>query len=250
MSYDFEFSNAADRLVSDSHADFTSQVSVSLWLKSESNPGTNQTNYFLKTKSGANSDHNFGITWTPSGSGDIYIMWHNPSTTMNEWKADYNPTVGAWTHFYFSIDWTTNPDTVSLWINGASQTVTHNFGSNNIAPVTAATQVYYIGGPGSGDPNFTDGKLAEIAVWSDLDTTRIAPLAAGASPILFPTNRVEYWMLREGLANENGGVATISGGTPVFSTDHPSIYYHEDTPHNAYRNIKVGNGMSRSEGAT
>lgn len=247
MSYDFEFSNAADKLTSTPHADFTTTVSCSFWLKSESNPGTNQTNYFTKSKSGANSDINFRCTWTPAGGGDIYVAFTTTSTSFNEWKCDYTPTVGVWTHFYFSIDWTTNPDTVLVWINGSSQTVTHSFGSNNVTPDTTATQAYYIGGPGAGDPNFTDGKLAEIGVWSDLDTTRVAGLASGNSPRFYSTNLVDYWQLREGLENEKGGVATISGGTPVFSTDHPTMRYHDDLPGNLRKNLQVGNGMSVSE---
>ena len=223
MAYDFEFTGGGDRIVFDSHGDFTTKVAVSLWVKVESNPGTNQTNYLIKTKSGANSDHNFAITWTPAGGGDIYILWHNPTTVANEWRTDYTPTVGAWTHFYFTIDWTTNPDTVSLWINGTSMTMAHNAGSNNVDPLTSATQVYYVGGPVVGDPNNTDGLIADIGVWSDIGNTARQAGLYSRSSMFYPENRVECMPLVNSPENLEGGTGTVTEA--VLSTDRPPIVY-------------------------
>lgn len=228
MAYDFEFSDAADRIQFPSNADYTSTVSVAISVFAESNPGTNQTNYLIKHKSGANDNKNFFFTWTPGGGGDVYVGWSRSDTgANNEWKIDYTPSTSAWTHFYFSIDWTTNPDTVLVWANGTSQTCTHNFGSNNIGPLTTATQVYSIGGPPAGDPNFTDGLIANIGVWSDLDTSRVAPLSKGFSPHFFPNNRKECIHLVRDLVNCHGGSGTLSG-TPVVAPHPRTIFPYGD----------------------
>src|SRR3990167_1173084 len=225
MAYDFEFSDAADRIQFESHTDFTSYVSVSLWLYAESNPGTNQTIYIQKHKSGANTDKNFFFNWTPAGGGDVYVGWSRSDTgANNEWKIDYTPSTSAWTHFYFSIDWTTNPDVVRIWANGVEQSVAHNFGSTNIGPLTTATQVYSIGGPPAGDPNFTDGLLAEIGIWNDLVPSRVEALAKGYSPLFYANNLEEYFPLIRELINPVGGGTGTASGTPVVAA-HPRMIY-------------------------
>lgn len=230
MAFDFEFSDAADRIQFDSHTDYTSTVSVSLWVNAESNPGTNQTNYLVKHKSGADSDKNFFFTWTPAGGGDVYVGWSRSDTgAANEWKIDYTPTTGVWTHFYFSIDWTQNPDVVRVWTNNTEQTVAHNFGSTNIDPKTTATQVYSIGGPPAGDPNFTDGLIAEVGVWNNLDTSRVAPLSKGFSPLFFSNNLEEYFPLIREKINPVGGGSGTDSGTPVVAA-HPRMIYPYGDP--------------------
>lgn len=222
MSRDFEESSSM-RAEFASHGDFTTKVSISFWLKAESNPGAHQAIFVSKTRQGFDRP-NFSLLWTPAGGGDVYTVAY-AGGSFNEWKADYSPTLAAWEHWYFELDWTTNPDTHLFWVNGVAKTMTHNFGSNNVTPDVTATQVYSIGGPGA-STNFADGLLAEIAVWSDLvGITRATTLynngrGARASDV-YPANLVEYIRFKgDDLTNVKGGTGTLTNA-PTRSLDHP-----------------------------
>lgn len=225
-SYDFEESEG-DR-VDDfpSHADYTTTVSCSFWVKAESLPGSHQMIIVSKDKDGAN-EPNIRYLWTPAGGGDVYIASY-AGGGLNEWKADYSPTLGVWEHWYFESDWTTNPDTHRFWVNGVEKTVTHNYGSNNITPQTTATQTITLGGSAVSDPNNYDGLLSDVAFWSDIvGETRadgLYNLGKGVRPhVAYPTNLTEDIPLRVDLSNSKGGSGTNNGATKVsgspFTTD-------------------------------
>lgn len=221
MAYDFE-DGSNQKIVFASHADYTTTVDISFWVKAESNPGTHQTIHVSKTRSGYDRP-NFSLLWTPAGGGDVYTVAY-AGGGFNEWKADYSATTGVWEHWYFSINWSTNPDTHLFWANAVSKTMTHNYGSNNVTPDVTATQEYSIGMPGSGTNN-TDGILAEIAVWSDNNSAlRLNALSKGASPLFFLENLNEYFPLIRELQNPvGGGVGTLTN-TPVVA-NHPRMIY-------------------------
>lgn len=223
MAYDFEESSTQriDDFVA--HADYTTTVAVSFWLKAESNPGSHQAIFVSKDKDGAN-EPNIRMLWTPAGGGDVYTVTY-AAGAFNEWKADYSPTVGAWEHWYFEVDWSTNPDTHRFWVNGVEQTMTHNFGSNNVTPSTTATQTITLGGDAVGDPNNADGVIAEVAFWSDnVGLARATMLSKGYSPLFFKNNLTEYIPLIRNLHNFKGGSGTLSVSNPTVAP-HPRIYY-------------------------
>lgn len=223
MAYDFEEADG-DRIDNiTSHADYTTTVSCSFWVKAESNPGSHQAIFVSKGKDGAN-EPNIRFLWTPAGGGDVYTAVY-AGGGFNEWKADYSPTTGAWEHWYFEIDWTTNPDTHLFWVNGVAKTMTHNFGSNNITPSTTATQTITLGGSDTGDANNADALISDVAFWTDIvGETRAQGLYnagnGGLAAALYPTNLVEDIPLRVDPDNRKGGAGSLVN-TPVLSTDNP-----------------------------
>lgn len=226
MSYDFEESGGGNSIISTTtHANFTTTVSVSFWIKAESNPGSHQAVFISKTRDGYDRP-NFKCLWTPAGGGDVYTVVY-AGGVFNEWKADYSPTTGVWEHWYFEMDWTTNPDTHLFFVNGVAKTMSLNYNSNNVTPDTTATQKYIFGKNDVGDANAADAKLAEFAVWSDIvGETRADGMynsgSGGAADALYNTNLVEYWSLYADPNNAKGGSGTVSGAT--LSADHPFAY--------------------------
>lgn len=223
MAYDFEEADG-DRIDNiTSHADYTTTVSCSFWVKAESNPGSHQAIFVSKGKDGAN-EPNCRFLWTPAGGGDVYTVAY-AGGGFHEWKADYSPTTGSWEHWYFEIDWTTNPDTHRFWVNGVEKTMTHNFGTNNITPSTTATQTITLGGSDTGDANNADALISDVAFWSDIvGVTRAQGLYnsgnGGLAAALYPTNLVEDIPLRVDPDNRKGGAGSLVN-TPVLSTDNP-----------------------------
>lgn len=223
MAYDFE--EGSSQRIDDfpSHYDYTTTMSCSFWIRAESNPGSHQAIFVSKDRDGQN-EPNARFLWTPAGGGDVYVVFY-AGGGFNEWKADYSPTTGVWEHWYFEIDWTTNPDTVRFWVNGVEQTVSHNFGSNNVTPSTTATQTITLGGSAVGDGNHADGMIAEVAMWSDLvgqaRATALYNDGGGIrADLAYPTNLKEYIPLRYEALNYKGGSGTLTN-SPTLSSTHP-----------------------------
>lgn len=227
MSYDFEEGSSQRITYTPNTAAYSTTVSISFWVKAESLPGAHQMHFIDLGASASWNPRNVSAYWTPAGGGTIGISWINASgPTFAEWTKAYTLSTSAWTHFYFEVDWSTNPDTVLCWINGSSQALTCTFGSNNLTPAGTYGQISVGGEHGSGTTgNYMDGLLAEIAVWSDVvGSTRASGLYnsgnGGTASVLYPTNLTEDIRLYADANNAIGGSGNLLN-TPVFSSTHP-----------------------------
>lgn len=226
MSYDFEESSGQRITYATVHSDYTSTVTISVWIKPESLPGAHQMHFVDKGINSSSGDRNFSVAWTPASGGQWFISFSDSSNNYSEWTASGNPTLGVWTHLYVEIDWTTNPDTFLLWVNGSSTSLSCSFGLNNRTPSTDATQHITIGGEhgSASNVNNMDGLIAEVAIWSDVvGSSRASGMynsgSGGKADALYPTNLVEYIDLDGDADNSKGGSGSVTGAT--LSTAHP-----------------------------
>lgn len=232
MSYDFEESSG-QRITYAPNADYTSQVSVAFWTKIESLPGAHQMHFVDKGKDDAGNNRNFSIYWTPASGGQIGVSWDQPSGAYHEFSYNINLAsapniVGSWASWYAEIDWTQNPDSCVIWINGTQYTLSNTFGGNDSTPLTTATQQLSLGGEhGSSDNvNNFDGLMSDVGIWSDVvGSTRASGLynsgSGGLVSTLYPTNLIEDIPLRDDPDNDGGGSGTLSSSPPTLSSDNP-----------------------------
>ena len=178
--------------------------------------------FVTKGKNNAGNDRNFSIGWHPNPR--ISIGWFNPAGSIHEWAHDITLSTGQWYHFYMEIDTTTNPDTVLLWIDGVSKTMSFLSGTNNSDMISTATQEIAIGREHGGG-NQMDGLIAEVGIWSDIvGESRALMLSKGFSPAFFRNNLTEYIPLIRNLHNLKGGTGTMSASNPVVAA-HPKIIH-------------------------
>lgn len=215
-AFDFEEASSQRITYTPNTTSYPSKVSLSFWFKPESLPGAHQMHFVdLGSSSNWNPRH-FGAYWTPASGGQVGISWINSSgPTYSEWTASYTLTVGNIYHFYYEIDWTVNPNTAKLWINGSSVTLTNTFGTNYLIPTGTFDQLSVGGEHGSGTTgNYVDGLLSDILIWSDnVGSTRASGLYNSGNgargDILYPTNLTENIRLRVDASNAVGGGGTL-----------------------------------------
>lgn len=139
--------------------DFTSQLTFGCWVNTASTPATDNYHSILsKGRSGAADDRNFGFDYrTSGGSTKLEVFWTSAPSTYVEY---YHVVTLDWSRWYYLtwvIDWSTNPDTVTFYIDGVSKGLTL-IGSNNASPTTTATQVCLLGSLHTGS-DYWNGKL-------------------------------------------------------------------------------------------
>lgn len=208
----------------DSFPDLTSQLSLSVHVKNASavagGGSFEERIIFTKFKNGDGNDRNFQFDYRNNGGNTgPMLVWTSPVSSFITYQ-DIGTflTVDTWFHFLVTVDWTTNPDTVALYFDGSSHSLTRS-GSDNATPTTGATQVTKIGGYATGE---WDGDLAELAIWDTVLTASEAAALKKASPlVVHPNNLVFYAPLVRDLIDLKGhgltnNSATVSTHPPII----------------------------------
>lgn len=178
-----------------------------------------------------------GIFFFGDWSGnDRHAVWSGTSAT-NEWDCIL---------VTFDSSSTTN-DPILYW-NGVAASLAAE--QQQTGTKVTGSSVHTIGNTSTGSGTF-DGRLCRFAIWDRILTQAEATtLATGADPRTIP-GLVYYNEMKGDNDPEpdivGGSVATVTSATKIA---HPDQLEFMGTTGNAYRNIEVGNGMSRSEGAT
>jgi len=164
-------------------SDLTSQMSFGCLFSPGSTVGEASFNTLL-SKGASGTDRNYGFDYRGiSGVEKLEVYWTQPASTYVEHSATVVLSNSVFISIVWTIDWTTNPDTVTLYVDGVSQSL-ELLGSNNSSPTTAATQAARIGAFSTG-ADFLDGSLAELFVTSDIvSASEAASLAKRFSPDL------------------------------------------------------------------
>jgi hypothetical protein len=138
-------------------------------------------------------------------------------------------TDAVWNHCAAVATTTTSR---AAFLNGA------NKGTNTDSrdPFGSTLTTFSIGRSAQATPQYTNGDLAEAAVWNvALTDDEVAALGKGVCPLLIrPTSLVAYWPLLKGSINISTTTLDrwknrydlTEGNTPTVS-DHPRIYYPE-----------------------
>lgn len=139
-------------------------------------------------------------------------------------------STSVWHHVGGVLD--ISGDTIRCYLNGAQDASGANtFGAATYTPGTptkADSIGADIGAPPATSTQF-DGRIAELALWSnDITTAGFAMLNQGYSPLfVLPSALICYWPIIGSLSPEielrNGKIGTITGSLPAAA--HPRIFY-------------------------
>lgn len=209
-----------------------SQISVSAWVRhTQALSGTNEfftvfslapftttaTRAFFLDVRRLSTINRVNMGWTQSTSERAYF--HDITLTTNQWY-----------HLTATVNWTTDPDTCAIYIDGSSVALTNSGGTNSTPDTTGGTPFGWIGalaqGTSLGFPtDHWPGDIAEVAYWSAaLTAGEAAALAVGASPSLIrPGSLVDYYPLLGGVNGRVRGTATNSG--TVDAAHPPRVFY-------------------------
>lgn len=134
-------------------------------------------------------------------------------------------STGVWYHLVFTKDSSTNPDIITAYMDGVSQSIT-SFGSTNTGPTASTADALTIGRDLNSASRFFDGKMAYIAIYNDiLSQSDVDELRFKPDSIV--DGRVAYWPLlttacKDLSGNSNDG--TLNGGVTA-SFDGPPVYF-------------------------
>jgi hypothetical protein len=162
--------------------DYTTKLSLGFWIKFTTAPGSGE-RYMLFCKHKDGNDINFHLEYrNDAGTKRLQLAWSQPVATFSIYHHDVDLATDTWYHLCVTADWTTNPDTIVLYIDGASVALTLT-GSNNATPTTGAIQAATLGRHGTLNQNYLNGDMAEFFTLADtLTTEEVTILADGFTP--------------------------------------------------------------------
>jgi hypothetical protein len=140
----------------------------------------------------------------------------------------------AWQHAMI----VNSSDSVKLYIDGVDDTSVF---TNNGTTVCNPTGSLHIGARSDVDPDRSlGGSMAEWAKWDRaLDTSEIAALAKGFSPLFFPTGLAHYFPMIRSYTDERIVGLSITNVTSVPSAHPPIIYPSNTDPVSVRKAIKL-----------
>ena len=206
------------------------------------------------------------------GSGtrlNLYLSYRNVSGTMRfnlgytNGDASYNENYfdytldQQWHTLSGSVDWTQNPEAVTLYLDNSSLTRTGTFGSTNVTPDSGSYR--FTAGALShavSTSAYWDGDLAEMALWNGVLTAgEHAAFAAGAVPSLIrPGGLISYRPFLGGVNDRISGAGTDVNGTTdaphprVISPRAPRRSVTADAPATAPEITVTGNATNVADG--
>src|SRR3990167_9564962 len=203
-----------------STTDLKPPMTLSIWYRSESNPGAGVEHYLIG-KSNANVGSNrayYLAVATGIDAGGNSIVFFNNSTgdgannIRTYWP--YTVTTGVWTHFV--LRYSTSTD-VKLLIDGVDQGMHTNNANQGLRDSTAAFSIGQVN-----ETNAIDGLVDDVRIWSRALSTTSAQ-ALFNTPCDDSTNgaNLQGWWLFDNNGLDNGVNdldLTHNGGAAVFST--------------------------------
>jgi len=209
-------------------SDYSTQLSFSVWVNPTTDPSAAQFYTMFSHASGPPESRNMDIDYRRrSGVQHVEISWTQPIGSYIEWvvSTGFTLLLGVWHHIAFAIDWTTNPDSVSMWIDGAAQTMSF-VGSDNATPTATGTPLFdRIGSYADSANSAWDGSIAELASWPGylLTDGEALALSKGFAPfVVHPAGLEIYPQLIREVIDYKGTALTNQGST---AGDHPPVIY-------------------------
>jgi hypothetical protein len=197
MALDFERSAAQALSLTSFVLPYTTQCSFGGWINPESTPGTNAVHTIFSKGDGlTTTDRNLHcVYWNNAGEVRLAVLWTQPANTFHIYTFVTTLTPGTWVHVCWTIDWTTNPDTLAFYLDGVARTLTLAQGSTNATPSLGGTQNSHIGAIHSSlTLDNWDGMMAELFLYTGVLTPgQVAMLAAGLSPLGLGLRLDSWW---------------------------------------------------------
>lgn len=205
--------------------DIASQFTLSAWVRYSA--VVNFLTIFGKGKALDGNDRNFCVDFRGGGiPGTMEASWTSPASTFVEYRTD-SPALDVWSHICWTIDWTTNPDTVLAYRNGVAASVTHAAGSNNSTPTFGGTQITRIGDLQDTPTTAFNGDIAEVAAWMVfLSDKEVAELGKGYPPhVVRPADLLFYAPMIRDLYDYSHNQHALTNQGTVASDHHPPMLY-------------------------
>ena len=174
------------------------------------------------TKGSSSVNRNFWFDYRlRTGVANLELNWTTAPSTFVEYFKAITLVFNQRYDIIWTVDWSTNPDQVELYIDGVAQTPTLS-GSNNGTPNVPATQVAKMGGQIGSATDTWSGEQCETAIWSAVLTAgEINSLVKGFSPRLIrPQSLVFYPRGIRDIMDIKGCVITPTGTT---TSAHPRV---------------------------
>ena len=204
-----------------SFPDLQTSMTFHCVLSSPAAPGGSDfPTYFAKGTVGT-ANRNFDFDYRlRTGVANLELNWTTSTGVFVEYFKAKTLTANQRYSIIWTVDWSTNPDVVELYIDGAAQTPTLS-GSNNGTPNVPATQVTALGSF-QGGSEYYSGEIAEAAVWNVvLSAGEINALFKGFAPRLIRPQSLIFHprMIRDNI--DLKGLAITATGTTT--TAHPRV---------------------------
>lgn len=205
--------------------DVTGDISIEVWIKLEQLPSTVSGTFTVLQKFDVAGQNSYAFQF--QSDNKIYCYYSNDGTNATTLASDAAfveaGDVGVWRHVAMAVN--VAAKTAVAYKDGVAKAVSSLGGT--ATSIYNGTSVFKIGGP-----NFFDGLIDEVRVWSDIRTE--AEIIANKDKQLYgnEANLVGYWRFNNNYedftANNND---LTSSGSPVFSTSVPFVdfkagYFH------------------------
>jgi len=212
-SLDLEASSAQYLSITDgaqTGLDITDDITIELWAKFESTA----TNTFV-AKWGVGFTRSY---WFQYSGGNLSFRFSNNGDTSVQALQAFTPTIGVWYHF--AVSRKRSDGVCRFYVNGVQQGVDQVLSAGST--IFNGSSNFEIGREQAGSPNYFDGLIDEVRVWST-----VRSLADISDSMLqeLPLPQADlrgYWKFandfKDSTANSNDLTANNS---PVFSTDKP-----------------------------
>jgi hypothetical protein len=203
----------------------TSTISVSVWVFPVALPalGNNQAIFFSKGYDGTDEQYTLrlsGIDINGSVNGKwVQFLSFNGATSVGA-QIQNAVAANAWYHVIGTVDGSNN---WNIYVNGSNAGQATLNSPRAITGSTAQVSfgAEYISGAAA---RFLQGNIADAAVWNtNLNTTQISALAAGARPnSILPGNLVGWWPCNgftnttENDLSGNSNNGTLTGTLPIL----------------------------------
>lgn len=213
------FDGINDSLTATVDLSAVNKFTLSLWLYWDAYASDNHLAMEHTADAGAGAGWYLNPNLSTSANFQVYMQQGLTVATFTR------PSAATWHHYAVQFDTSTSPDTLAVWVDGASQSLSYaaQGNSGNFANDTLNFMCR------NNASLFAAGRMAEVAIWPGvlLDAGEITALAKRfAPPLIRPTTRAYYWPLMGRDATEIernfGANATVNG---AVQTDHPAIIY-------------------------
>jgi hypothetical protein len=187
----------------DSSLDFSTQLTISAWIKTDVTAGTTVMPILFKDSTGGPS-RCYGLSFRPLSFGfdiGLFSVFHNTSPVTS--TSVYTNIAGAlsdgqWHHLMGTYDGTDNTDALKIYVDGVlDNTATPAPGSTGITIETLVDVA--IGSISHGASWWYEGNLDEIALWGTDQSSNISFIYSGGTggtlPNLSSLNPVSYWKM-------------------------------------------------------
>lgn len=227
-THSIDLENGSDQYLSETGLDITSDFSVSVWVKLESEPGANLTYFLTSEYDGGIGDEGEGwfLRYFDNAGTKQFDVFYSQTGGNLRSSARYTFTLGtaAWKHIVVTVDISEGgANGIKVYLDNVLQS---QASSTAAATSLGSGGAFNIGARGGATTTMWDGLIDEYAIYNDLLTaTEVQDLYlqedSYCTLISSDANLVAYYSLNNVLTSVPAGNDLTNNGSAVFSTTVP-----------------------------